>query len=1438
MSYAQHVRVFSWPEGITSTDYEPHTLIVKIKDTAASNARQAGQGSSDPLSEIQSLISLQYIRPAVPQHIFKQQNNPQARQGTSQVHLENIYKIRLEDGQDLKEAIQRLLLLESVEYAEPYYLLKPLQTSATEYVPNDPAAAKSGGSQDYLALIHAYEAWAIEKGDTAVLIGILDTGIEFGHQDLADNLWQNTADPINGIDDDNDGYVDNFQGWDFADDDNDPSADQSIHGVQVSGVAVGTPDNKVGIAGTGFHSSYLPLKIFKTSDGSFYQGYEAIAYAADMGCKVINLSWGGANAYSNFGQDIINYAVLEKDAVVVAAAGNSGKFEDFYPASFNHVLSVAQTDAADKRRSVTTTSYFVDLTALGSSVYTTKNGDGFGVATGSSMATPQVAGTAALLRAYYPELNALQVMEKIRLSTDNIYNIGTNNQYLEQMGKGRLNMGKALTNRLIPALRMADFSYQNHVGSYAFYGDTLSLQANFTNYLSPTTAAAKVTLTSPSAYVTMLDSVFTIGALDTLQSVQTGLQDFRLYLHEDLPANEQLYFRLAFEDQGYTDYQYFFIVSSSDIVPLDNGKIRIAIGSNGDIGRNSSVNGFVFQGDTLAKHLGLVIAASQDSVSDNVISDLSDLTFSQNFEKLENARFGKSAHADVLLNSVFDDGSAEHPMNLRIEQQWLTNTSGVGQNYLISEYRMINQGNDSLFSLRSGMFADWDLGDALQNKANWDASYLLGYVHNDDIYSGITLLSGQTPTYYAIDKLDANTNTADLGSILSDSLRYAWLSQSIGKPAAGINGSGNDVAHLLGAELDTLAPKQHTKVAFALLSAGSLEELQQLVLAARGQYAQFIGNPPLSLRIYACIDSTVTIVPKDSGLYRFYKDALGKELLAEGNTFTTGALSGDTAVYLANIDKGYESQIAEVRIQIQQPEAAFRVRSVNLGTFARDTLFLNSESVPTVRWEDLSKDAVAWQWDFGNGFKSNKRHPSVQYQEEGGYTVSLRVSSEAGCESIFTRTLQVVRRAPKPLLEDQLICSGEAATIAASNTDQIKVYSDAALKNLSFSGDVFTTASLTKDTTFYVVNAASAYASAAVPLKLSVVQAKVAIVHRLDLSTASKHLLKFWSETSSIHNISALEWTVNGQIIGTGDTVIYDYGAHHNLQQSFNIELSYSVDNVISCQQSVSRIVVLKESPKPQLADQRVCRGESVTLVPENGEVFYFYADASLGEPIHKGKSLVVDEMNSDQHYYITNADSLWESEAIPVQVILNQFADFIISPDTVFLSQSNEVIFEAYALDPEVAGISWSWDLGDGKVVTRGARVSQQYDSMGIYQIRMIARSSDGCTNTVTKNLTVINVTSAGRDPEDINLNIYPNPSSGRFKLSNILWYQKEIMLHLYDRQGKTLFHKKLIYNHFPLEVDLHELSNQQLPDGLYFMELHSADKHFYRKLMLRQGE
>ncbi len=381
--------------------HQPHTLVIKTMTPlqGSDKDRLGARLGSQELSGIQ----ISSITPTLPWI------DEAVKRGRLASHsLANIYTLTLSENVDLQLAIDALRQSDQVIYAEPYYLYKPL------IVPND----QNLSSQYYLNLISAFDAWNVEQGDTTITIAMLDTGTDYTHEDMLGSIQYNLDDPVNGLDDDEDGLIDNYYGWDIANNDNIPLDDTDFHGSTVSGVSSAMVNNELGIAGVGFRSRIMPIKIFTSGANTFRNGYEAIALAADLGCQVINLSWGEARAYSAFGEDIIRYAVLEKDAAVVAAAGNTNGNIDFYPASFPYVLSVGATGPNDIKTPWGTYSPYIDLMAPGENIATVGPGNTYTSTSGSSLSSPMVAAAVALIRARFPTLNARQAMERVRVNAE------------------------------------------------------------------------------------------------------------------------------------------------------------------------------------------------------------------------------------------------------------------------------------------------------------------------------------------------------------------------------------------------------------------------------------------------------------------------------------------------------------------------------------------------------------------------------------------------------------------------------------------------------------------------------------------------------------------------------------------------------------------------------------------------------------------------------------------------------------------------------------------------------------------------------------------------------------------------------------------------------------------------------------------------------------
>ncbi|MEL7149062.1 MAG: S8 family serine peptidase, partial [Bacteroidota bacterium] len=308
--------------------------------------------------------------------------------------------------------------------------------------------------------------------------------------------------------------------------------------------------------------------------------YEAIIYAASEGFEVINLSWGSPNSFSQHRQDIINFATVEKGAVVVAAAGNTPEEIDFYPASYDNVLSVASTDSRDLKSDFSSYSIHVDLAAPGTDIISAVANNGYGSTSGTSFASPQVAGAAALLIALRPDWTNFQVMEQLRVTTDQISQLQEDQPFTDKMGSGRLNVLKALSETEAKSARIVDFSFSNAFGEFAYFGDTVSVDIDLRNYLNDIEELV-ITASSPEQYTVMLDSTVSIGSFDSLAN-QTG--KVRLVLNEDTPNDERIVIGFDFEGQGYSDQQFIAFNSSTDRLDFGVGQSFLTTNSTMELG--------------------------------------------------------------------------------------------------------------------------------------------------------------------------------------------------------------------------------------------------------------------------------------------------------------------------------------------------------------------------------------------------------------------------------------------------------------------------------------------------------------------------------------------------------------------------------------------------------------------------------------------------------------------------------------------------------------------------------------------------------------------------------------------------------------------------------------------------------------------------------------
>jgi subtilisin family serine protease len=343
----------------------------------------------------------------------------------------NVNRVRIPDHWTVEETVEFYRLDPGVEYVEPNYYRHATAT------PNDVHfglqwgmhnIGQSGGTED--ADLDGPEAWDVETGNSSIVVAVLDTGVALDHEDLAGNLWMNNGEDWvdgspgnNGVDDDGNGRVDDYYGWDFANGDNDPDDDSDGHGTHVAGIIAAEGNNGMGITGVCWRASLMSLKTHNAEGiGLVSDEIEAIDYAIEKGAQVINASFGGSS-FSQLEYDAIKRAG-EAGVLFVAGAGNLGTDNDtnpVYPAShdLDNIISVAASDQNDHLGGSSNYGIgSVDVAAPGVNVYSTTVGNSYQYRSGTSMAAAHVSGLASLIWSEDFGMTCAQVKDRILNSVD------------------------------------------------------------------------------------------------------------------------------------------------------------------------------------------------------------------------------------------------------------------------------------------------------------------------------------------------------------------------------------------------------------------------------------------------------------------------------------------------------------------------------------------------------------------------------------------------------------------------------------------------------------------------------------------------------------------------------------------------------------------------------------------------------------------------------------------------------------------------------------------------------------------------------------------------------------------------------------------------------------------------------------------------------------
>lgn len=392
--------------------------VLGISEATGKISLQTGMTSIDEKLSRNKIVSIE--------NVFRLRNGNRLLQ--EKLGMERIYILKIQSGEnpDMEKIVREFDDDDNVEYSEPVYAGRAAGEKQIELkkvfnseIPNDVMFSRqwylrnsgsvepsSSGSQAKVgADIKMINAWGIDKGSDDVIVAILDSGIKDDHPDLYERIWLNKKEiPGNGIDDDDNGYVDDYKGWDFAYDDRRPE-DGFGHGTNIATVIGAGTNNKIGFAGIDTRCRLMNCKNLNSDNSGEYGWWaESIRYAVDNGADIINMSEGGDD-YSKVLKTAVDYA-LQSGVLITAAMMNKGDNRDYYPASYNGVFAIGATDTDDRRcrkfswGGGSCYNRYIGVVAPGNKIYGLdyEDNDNYDVYwSGTSQSTAIVSGIASLL---------------------------------------------------------------------------------------------------------------------------------------------------------------------------------------------------------------------------------------------------------------------------------------------------------------------------------------------------------------------------------------------------------------------------------------------------------------------------------------------------------------------------------------------------------------------------------------------------------------------------------------------------------------------------------------------------------------------------------------------------------------------------------------------------------------------------------------------------------------------------------------------------------------------------------------------------------------------------------------------------------------------------------------------------------------------------------
>lgn len=718
--------------------------------------------------------------------------------------------------------------------------------------PNDPEVYR----QYYLPLIDAFRTWDVVPNNGVSVVAIIDTGIDTLHSDLQGSIWRNSGETgtdgsgrdkrSNGVDDDGNGFVDDWFGWDFVGADGSKQDNAPLpgnaHGTHVGGIVAAQTNNKIGMAGVGKNVVVMPIKVGRDdpSSESVSRSADGILYAASMRASIINCSFGSASP--TFADVAVVQKATELGSLVVGAAGNDALNQAFYPAAYPDAISVAATGYSDRLAFFSNYHSTVDVSAPGVGIFSTIPRNTYTSYDGTSMAAPVVSAVAAMVRRCFPSYTPAQTRAAVIAGCDNIDTL--NPGYDGLIGTGRVNAFRSCSGSnarwcVVESATLNDAD-RNDVFLSA---DTIELGLTIRNVLNDL-IDARIVVRPLDTITTAIDSSVVLGAVAS-QAEWTLPSPFRFVIDASAANDAKFALRVQVYDGGQlVGSDVVTGIANPTYATLDENDIALTVNSTGNIGYNDySSNeqgvGFQYKGSTSLLFEGALMIGTGPLRLSNVArgaeTSIKDMSFS--------ARRNAALRADSVVSgkriaTAFDDVNDPLGLGVYVRKNVYARSEDSLRNSILVVLDVQNVSPSVIGDLFTAYYYDFDLGaNGANNVCTWDneTGAFVIYSISDPALPRVAMamISPLPVNGFAVD----NDGAQDCPSVYDDfttAEKWFMMSQGLKRRTS----TPTDASTVIGAGPYTLQPGASQQIAFILAAGTSQAQLRTALRSARNAAVQ------------------------------------------------------------------------------------------------------------------------------------------------------------------------------------------------------------------------------------------------------------------------------------------------------------------------------------------------------------------------------------------------------------------------------------------------------------------------------------------------------------------------------------------------------------------------------------------------------------------------